>query len=74
MAEKRGLIDKNYHCFADDIIDKFQFKYVCDYPPNKLLKAMKMDKKADFDKINFILPVNYSTVEEFKLSDDEIFV
>jgi len=74
LAEKRGLIDKNYHCFADDIIDKFQFKYVCDYPRNKLLKAMKMDKKADFDKINFILPVNYSTVEEFKLSDDEIFV
>ena len=74
LAEKRGLIDKNYHCFADDIIDKFQFKYVCDYPQNKLLKAMKMDKKADFDKINFILPVNYSTVEEFKLSDDEIFV
>ena len=74
LAEKRGLIDKNYHCYADDIIDKFQFKFVKDFPQNKLLSAMKLDKKSELGKINFILPTNYSTVEEFKLSDDEIFV
>ena len=74
LAEKKGLIDKNYRCYAEDIIEKFCFKFVPDFPKIQLIKAMKMDKKAECGKINFILPTNYSTVEEFKLSEDEIFI
>ena len=74
LAEKKGLIDKNYKYFAEDILNKFNFKKIPDFKPEKLLKAMKSDKKATSDKIIFILPVDYSTVEEFSLREDEIFI
>lgn len=73
LAEKRGLIDKNYKFFAEDILRKFDFKKIPDLKEEKLLKAMQADKKATSDKIVFILPIDYSTVEEFKLTQDEIF-
>ena len=73
LAEKRGLIDKNYKFFAEDILRKFDFKKIPDLKEEKLLKAMQADKKATSDKIIFILPIDYSTVEEFKLTQDEIF-
>ncbi len=73
LAEKRGLIDKNYRFFAEDILRKFDFKKIPDLKEEKLLKAMQADKKATSDKIVFILPVDYSTVEEFKLSKNEVF-
>lgn len=71
LALKRGLIDENYKYFADDVIKKFNFKEIPDYPVEKMITLMKMDKKADTDYITFILPVNYSAVEEFKLSDKD---
>lgn len=74
LAEKKGFIDKNYKYFAEDILNKFNFKKIPDFKPEKLLKAMKSDKKATSDKIIFILPVDYSTVEEFSLREDEIFI
>lgn len=73
LAEKHGLIDKNYKFFAEDILRKFDFKKIPDLKEEKLLKAMQADKKATSDKIIFILPIDYSTVEEFKLTQDEIF-
>ncbi len=73
LAEKRGLIDRNYKFFANDIIDKFNFKRIPDFPKDKLLAIMKMDKKAEFGKINFILPTDYSTVTEVSLNENEIF-
>ena len=73
LAEKRGLIDKNYKYFAEDIISKFNFKKVQNFKPEKILEAMKTDKKATADKIVFILPTDYSLVQEFSLNEDEIF-
>ena len=73
LAEKRSLIDKNYRYFADDILGKFNFTEIPDYPKDKILQIMKMDKKNYSSKITFILPVDYSTVEEFSLYEDEIF-
>ena len=72
LAEKRGLIDKNYRCYAEDILEKFQFKKIQNYPINKLLNIMKIDKKSDSDSITFILPTEYSTVAEYKLNKEEI--
>jgi 3-dehydroquinate synthase len=73
LALKRDMIDKNYRYFADDILEKFKFKNIPDFPPEKLLKVMKMDKKADFGKITFILPSAYSTVTEVAIDENEIF-
>lgn len=71
MAVKRNLIDENYKYFADDVIKKFNFKKIPDYPIEKMVRLMKMDKKADSDYITFILPVDYSVVEEFKLTEND---
>jgi 3-dehydroquinate synthase len=73
LAEKRGLIDKNYRFFADDILKKFYFRQITKLPENKLLEAMKMDKKSADGKIIFILPIDYSIVKEVSLNSDEIF-
>ena len=73
LAEKRGLIDKNYKYWAEDILSKFNFKQVKDFPHEKIINAMKLDKKAEFDKITFILPADYFVVSECSLSSDEIF-
>lgn len=73
LAEKRGLIDKNYRFFAEDILRKFNFKKVRDYKKEQILSAMKSDKKATADNLVFILPTDYSVVQEFSLSADEVF-
>ena len=72
LAVKKNLIDVNYKYFADDVIKKFHFRRIPDYPLEKLITIMKMDKKAEFDKITFILPTDYSQVAEYKLSEDEL--
>ncbi len=72
LAVKRNLIDINYKYFADDVIKKFNFKTIPDYPIEKMVKLMKMDKKADSDYITFILPVDYSIVEEFKFTEKDL--
>lgn len=72
LAVKKNLIDVNYKYFADDVTKKFNFKKIPDYPIEKMIKIMKLDKKADSDKITFILPSNYSEVEEYALNSDEL--
>lgn len=72
LAVKKNLIDVNYKYFADDVIKKFNFKKIPDYPLEKMIKIMKLDKKAETDKINFILPEDYSQVSEYSLSIDEL--
>ena len=52
---------------------KFNFKKIPELNKDKLLKAIKADKKATSDNIVFILPTDYSTVQEFSLNEDEIF-
>ena len=72
LAVKKNLIDINYKYFADDVIKMFNFKKIPDKKKKKMIKIMKMDKKADFDKITFILPTDYSQVDEFRLSGEEL--
>ena len=72
LAVKRNLIDKNYKFFADDVIKKFNFREIPPFNQEKMIELMQMDKKATSKNIVFILPTDYSTVEEFALLPDEI--
>ncbi len=72
LAVKRNLIDKNYKYFADDVIKKFNFREIQPFSQEKMVELMQMDKKATSKNIVFILPTDYSTVNEFSLLPEEI--
>ena len=63
LAVQKGLIDKNYEFYAQDIFKKFNFEKLPSFNNDKMIEIMKLDKKASSDKITFVLPVDYSTVE-----------
>ena len=69
LALKKNLIDKNYKFFAEDIIKKFDFPILPKYKIEKMFELMKSDKKAEKDKIIFVLPTDYSVVDFFEVSD-----
>lgn len=71
LAEKRGLIDKNYRFFAEDVIKKFNFKKLPSYKFDKILSLMKSDKKANSDYIVFVLPTDYSLVSCFNYTEND---
>ena len=66
LALKENVIDKNYKFFAEDMIKKFNFPVLPAYRLEKMLEIMKTDKKSEKDKIIFVLPTDYSTVEIFE--------
>ena len=68
LAEKLGRIDKNYLYLAKDLLNKFDFRQIPDYPVNKLVKIMQMDKKFKNGNLTFILPDDFSSVGEVLLS------
>ena len=72
LAVKRNLIDKNYKFLAEDVIKKFNFVDIPEFDMEKMIELMQMDKKATFDKIVFILPTDYSTVEAFELDSKDL--
>lgn len=72
LAVKKGLIDKNYLFYAEDIFKKFQFEEIPSFNSDKMLNIMKLDKKASSDKIVFVLPTNYSTVDIFEFTEQEL--
>lgn len=72
LAVKRNLIDKNYKFLAEDVIKKFNFVDIPEFDMEKMIELMQMDKKASFDKIVFILPTDYSTVEAFELDSKDL--
>ena len=72
LAVKRNLIDKNYMFLAEDVIKKYNFREIPQFNIDKMIALMQMDKKALSDKIVFILPTDYSTVDAFELKPDEI--
>jgi 3-dehydroquinate synthase len=72
LAFKKGLIDKNYKHFADDLMQKFNFREIPEFSVQKLVEHMKRDKKAENDKITFVLPTDYSKVEIHEINPDEL--
>ena len=74
LAVKKNLIDKNYKYFADDVIKKFKFCEIPKFDLPKMIKLMQMDKKSTSKYIIFILPKDYSVVEEFSFLPEEILL
>lgn len=74
FALKENLIDKNYKFLAEDIIQKFNFPKVKNFNIDKIINLMQMDKKADRNKVVFILPVEYSQAEAFEYSTEELLL
>lgn len=72
LAIKRNLIDKNYKFFAEDVIKKFNFVEIPEFDREKMIELMQLDKKAVNEKIIFILPIDYSTVEAFELNSEDL--
>lgn len=72
LAIKRNLIDKNYKFFAEDVIKKFNFVEIPEFDREKMIELMQLDKKACNEKIVFILPTDYSTVEAFELNSEDL--
>lgn len=54
----KGLITEDYYNTASELINVFDFMIPEheNYPPEKVLEAMKFDKKAQNGKVKFVLP------------------
>lgn len=69
LALEKGLIDKNYLFFADDLFKKFKFEKLPSFNGKKIHQIMIHDKKASENKIVFVLPDGYSKVGIYELKD-----
>lgn len=72
LAVKKGLIDKNYDFFAKDLIKKFNFQEIPDYDLAKMIELMKTDKKSFDGSVTFILPTDYSRVQPFEYTPEQL--
>lgn len=72
IALKKNFIDKNYCFYAMDIIKKMKFHNLPKYKYEQMIKLIQMDKKANSGKLVFVLPTNYSEVDMFEISSDEL--
>ena len=55
-----------------DIIKKMKFTELPKYNFDKMTELMKMDKKAQMNKLIFVLPTDYSKVDIVELSTEEL--
>ena len=68
-AYKKEYINYSYYRLSLDLLNKYGFKQMDNnYPAEKLVEIMKKDKKADTNKITFIVPVDKKQVKEIKLN------
>lgn len=66
LAHERKTIRKSLKVKAFELIDNYKIvKKVPKFSFQKLIEAMESDKKVENGKINFILPIEKSTVEVF---------
>lgn len=68
-----GKIDKEYRFLCQDLIKKFGFNSLPKFSQIKISNAMQSDKKNSQDGIFYILPTGFATVEDFKISIEDIF-
>lgn len=69
-----NLIEDEYYDKATDLINKFEFYLPVHeyYAPEKLIEAMKFDKKVEAGKVRFVLPVKKGEVKIFDDINKEI--
>ncbi|MBP3820199.1 3-dehydroquinate synthase [bacterium] len=72
IAFKLGKIDKEYKFLGEDLIKKFNFTRLPNFDKNKIINTITIDKKSDQNGVNYILPIEYSSVESFKFSIEEL--
>ena len=72
LALQKNITEKNYGYFANDLIKKFNFRQIPKFNMKKIVEIMKTDKKSDFDRLIFVLPTDYFSVDMFKISYEEI--
>lgn len=72
-AYSKGLITYSYYRLSIDLLSKYGFKSLrTKFSSDTIIEKMKRDKKAQTDKISFIIPIEKRKVEEIKFSFDDI--
>ena len=72
ISLKFNKIDKEYKFLCEDLIRKFGFFKMKEFDTNRIINLMLSDKKACQDGVLYILPKDYTQVEECKLSINEL--
>ena len=71
-AYTQELITYSYYRLATELLNKYGFKKTAiKYQPSELVEIMKLDKKAENNKITFIVPCDKKKVKEIKLTTSE---
>lgn len=72
-AYSQGIITYSYYRLSIELLNKYGFKSIdLKFPPESILEIMKKDKKADKDRITFIIPSEKRKVKEVKLTAEEV--
>ena len=72
-AYSKGLITYSYYRLSIDLLTKYGFKSIsAKYKIDDIIDTMKKDKKAQTNKISFIIPTEKRKVEEIKLSTKDV--
>lgn len=72
-AYSQNLITYSYYRLSIELLNKYGFKSLVNkYAPIELVELMKHDKKAERNKITFIIPNEKKKVKEIKLTPSEI--
>jgi len=72
IAAKLNFADKDYRFLCSDIIEKFGYKPLKKFNPDKVISVMSADKKAAGGYIKFILPDGYGMVTEYDFAPDKL--
>lgn len=74
LAYKTDLINYSYYRLSTELLESYGFKNIKikKYNADKIIEAMKHDKKASTDKILFVLPCEKKLVKNVKLTPEEV--
>ena len=73
-AYKEGHIQYSYYRLSLDLLEKYGFKAEkLRFKPAEIIDMMKKDKKAEQEKISFIVPCGKKQVKEIKIKSIEVF-
>ena len=72
-AYAKGLINYSHYRLSTELLYKYGFKTSnLQYKPAKFIEIMKKDKKAQQDKITFVVPIEKKKVKEVNLSVEDV--
>jgi 3-dehydroquinate synthetase len=72
-AYAKSVINYSHYRLSTELLVKYGFKSEeLKYKPTQIVEIMKKDKKAQQDKITFIVPTEKKKVKEITLAQDEV--